>query len=90
MGDEFLLVDVNIEGVSTVKLKPQGVSFSCPPACTSVRYPYNSLASLVHIRDVLLRNEEHFVDLFPNPVIISNSIDSGTGAADTEDVIPIV
>lgn len=55
-----------------------------------VNDPYNSFASLVHVRNILLRNEEHFVDLFSNPAIISNSIDSGAGAADTEGVFSIV
>lgn len=52
--------------------------------------PYNSLARLVHVQNILLRNEEHFVDLFSDPAIISNSIDSCAGAADTEEVTPIV
>lgn len=52
--------------------------------------PYNSLASLVYIRDILCGDEKHFIDLLPNPAIISDSVDPCTGAAGTEDVIPIV
>lgn len=52
--------------------------------------PYNSLASLVHIGDVFLWNKEHFIDLFSNPTIILDSIDSCSRAARTEDEVPIV
>lgn len=55
-----------------------------------VNSPYNSLASLVHIRNIFLGNEKNFVDLFTNPAVIFDRIDPCSRATGTEDVVPIV